>query len=64
MILDMPYFMTNDRWYYFDKKTGKYMLTDEAPKKAKDSYIAFFEEVKKWNVNNGIKADSHKMDAR
>ena len=44
-MLDMPYFMTNEEWFYFDYKNRKYMLTDKAPKKAKESYIEFYEEL-------------------
>lgn len=41
----MPYFMTNDEWYYFDYQKRKYVLTDTAPEKAKDSYKEFYKEV-------------------
>lgn len=41
----MPYFMTNDEWYYFDYQKRKYVLTDKAPEKAKDSYKEFYKEV-------------------
>ena len=41
-MLDMPYFMTNDEWYYFDYQKRKYVLTDKAPEKAKDSYKQFY----------------------
>jgi hypothetical protein len=44
-MIDMPYFMTNEEWYYFDYKSRKYMLTDKAPKKAKDSYEQYYKEV-------------------
>lgn len=44
-MLDMPYFMTNDEWYYFDYQKRKYVLTDKAPEKAKDSYKQFYKEV-------------------
>jgi hypothetical protein len=44
-MLDMPYFMTNDEWYYFDYQKRKYVLTDKAPEKAKDSYKEFYKEV-------------------
>ena len=41
----MPYFMTNDEWYYFDYQKRKYVLTDKAPEMAKDSYKQFYKEV-------------------
>lgn len=39
--LAMPYYMTNKAWYTKDKN-GKYHLTDKAPKKARDSFIAYW----------------------
>lgn len=44
-MIDMPYFMTNEKWYYFDYGEKKYKLTKLAPKKAKDSYVEFYKEV-------------------
>lgn len=44
-MLDMPYFMTNEEWYYFDYKSKKYLLTDKAPEKAKESYKEFYKEL-------------------
>ena len=41
-MLDMPYFMENDEWYYFDGDLKKYVLTDKAPEKAKESYEEFY----------------------
>lgn len=41
---DMPYFMEDEKWYYFDFKERKYKLTDEAPEKARQSYKEFYEE--------------------
>lgn len=37
-MLDMPYFMNDARWYEFDFDKRMFVLTDEAPKEAKDSY--------------------------
>lgn len=42
-MLDMPYFMENEEWYYFDAKLKKYVLTDKATKKAKESYKQFYD---------------------
>ena len=44
-MIDMPYFMENDDWYYFDFEEGKYKLTDEAPEEAKESYVEFCKEL-------------------
>lgn len=44
-MIDMPYFMENDEWYYFDYEEKKYKITDKAPDKAKESYERFLKEV-------------------
>lgn len=41
---DMPYFMENEEWYYFDFDIKKYVLTDKAPDKAVKSYDDFYKE--------------------
>lgn len=38
---DMPYFMTDSAWFYFDGK--RFVLTDAAPEKARESLKAFYE---------------------
>lgn len=44
-MVDMPYFMENDEWYYFDSEQKKYLLTEKAPQKAKESYTHFYGQV-------------------
>lgn len=44
-MVDMPYFMTNEEWYYFDYQKRKYILTDKAPDKAKRSYEEYYKEL-------------------
>lgn len=44
MIIDEPYFMKNEEWYFFDEKEWKYKLTNKAPKKAIESYNIFYQE--------------------
>ena len=44
-MLDMPYFMTNESWYYFDGE--KFVLTEEAPEKAKESLEQFYRDEEK-----------------
>ena len=39
---DRPYFMTDERWYKFDFKRRVFVLTEEAPEKAKKSYDEFY----------------------
>lgn len=45
MTVDMPYFMTNESWYYFDFKEMKYKLTNIAPEEAKKSYKSFYDTI-------------------
>lgn len=35
--------MKNPKWYKFDEKKRKYVLTTEAPPKARKSYKKFYE---------------------
>ena len=35
---DMPYFMTNKKWYKFDFEKRMFVLTEHAPDEAKESY--------------------------
>lgn len=44
MIQDIPYFMMNEKWYYYDYKEMKYKLTKYATKKAIESYKQFYNE--------------------
>lgn len=44
MILNEPYFLTNESWYYYDEDELMYKLTDEAPPKARESYAEFYAE--------------------
>ena len=41
-MLDMPYFMTNEEWFYFDGTL--FVLTDKAPDKAKESLEEFYKD--------------------
>lgn len=47
MVLDQPYFMTNDQWYWFNPDSKKYELTESAPQKAKESYKHYYDELQK-----------------
>ena len=42
MTINKPYFMTNQLWYKYDDDLGQYILTDEAPQEAIDSYNEFY----------------------
>lgn len=41
----MPYFMECEEWYEYDWINKKYVLTDKAPKEAKESYERFYKEL-------------------
>ena len=40
----MPYFMTNEDWYEFDFEKRIFVLTENAPEKAKESYEEYLKE--------------------
>jgi hypothetical protein len=42
MTIEQPYFMTNALWYDYDDELGQYVLTDQAPQEAIDSYNEFY----------------------
>lgn len=42
MITELPYFLENKEWYYYDDEEGKYKLTDKATEEAKKSYEEFY----------------------
>lgn len=42
--IGVPYFITNEEWYYYDDEEGIYKLTDKATEKAKESYEEFYKE--------------------
>lgn len=46
-MIDRPYFMENQKWYYFDAEEFKFKLTEEAPQKAVESYKEFYEALEK-----------------
>lgn len=42
---DMPYFMSNKKWFEFDFAKRIYVLTEEAPEKAKESYDEYLKHI-------------------
>ena len=54
MLIDMPYFMENADWYYFDYEEGKYKLTEKAPEAAEESYIEFYRELNAVHDNQQV----------
>lgn len=45
MDVEMPYFLNNEEWYYYDEDEEMYKLTDKAPKEAIESYDAFYNDL-------------------
>lgn len=45
MVAEEPYFLKNEKWFYFDANDFMYKLTDEAPEEAKRSYKEFYSQV-------------------
>ena len=39
----LPYFMSNKKWYRFDEEKYRYVLTEDAPPEAIESYKKFYE---------------------
>lgn len=40
----IPYFMTNELWFYYDEVAGIYRLTSLAPEEAIKSYEEYYKE--------------------
>ncbi len=51
-IVDKPYFMTNEEWYFYDIKMHKLALTEKAPPEAVKSYNEFYDFIKKSRFEN------------
>ena len=49
---DKPYFMEKEEWFYFDGE--KFVLTDKAPEKAKESLEEFY-RVERKEVKNELR---------
>ena len=45
-MIDRPLFMENPKWYYFDYQKKIYVLTKDAPSKAKKSYDDYYKGLK------------------
>lgn len=41
-MMDKPYFMENEAWFYFDENDWCYKLTKDAPEEAKESYNDYY----------------------
>ncbi len=42
---EVPYFMTNSEWYYYDEKEEIFKLTNKATEEAKKSYEEYYKEL-------------------
>lgn len=47
MISEIPLFLTNDDWYYYDEDELCYKLTENAPAEARASYELYYEQVER-----------------
>jgi hypothetical protein len=47
ILIDMPYFMENEEWFYFDPKKQRFVLTENATEKARKSYREYYEELER-----------------
>ena len=45
--IQVPYFIENEEWYYYDERDEIYKLTDKATKEAIKSYEEFYKELDK-----------------
>ena len=45
-VSEIPYFLTNEKWYFYDEEDFCYKLTKEAPEEAKESYNEFYGLIK------------------
>lgn len=52
MLLNRPYFMSNEDWYYYDYDKKIYKLTDKATKEAKNSYEEYYKILNSQYMNN------------
>ena len=44
-MVEIPYFMNNQEWFFYDYEKKKYILTSKASEKAKKSYEEFYKDV-------------------
>ncbi len=42
--IEIPYFMENEEWFYYDNEKEIYILTEKAPEKARRSYYEYYSE--------------------
>ena len=50
---NVPYFMKNKDWYYWDEKAERFKLTNKAPKEAIESYNEWYSEEEIYVDENG-----------
>ncbi len=44
-MIEMPYFMNDEKWYEFDFEKRIFVLTDEAPEDARESYNEYLKSI-------------------
>lgn len=48
---DIPFFMANSAWFYFDGE--RFVLTEDAPQKARESLKAFYTTEEEMGYGDG-----------
>ena len=54
MRANIPYFMKNKDWYYFDEHDFLYRLTEKAPPEAVQSYDEFYKDESYTDENGEV----------
>ena len=52
MTFEIPYFMTNEKWFYFDAEKKRFELTSLATDEAQKSYDEFYKALKMIYLNS------------
>lgn len=62
-MIDEPYFMTNEKWYFYDYDEKKYKLADNVSKKVKDSYEEYYKELEGEINGKRLNADRRQLQS-
>ena len=62
-MIDEPYFMTNEKWYFYDYDEKKYKLADNVSKKVKDSYEEYYNELEGEINGKRLNADRRQLQS-
>lgn len=56
MLIEEPYFLENDEWYFFDEKKWKYKLTEKGKKD--ENVVKSYKNFYRSEISKGIKTES------